>query len=90
MAKSVVVDRGGQRRAVGHEPLRQPGGEGEAPDRVEVGAGGPEQLQAIALRLGQRALVGHDVAVAVLSSVSAPITPVVCWGRPSSPVNCMR
>ena len=44
------------------EQRRQPGGERQAPDRVEVGAGGAEQLEPVALGLRQRALVGEDVA----------------------------
>ena len=57
---AVVVTRGGQRLGVGAEQTRQAGREREAPDRVGVRARRPEQLQAVGLGLGERALVRED------------------------------
>ena len=41
---------------------REAGGQGEPPDRVQVGAGRAQQLEAVALRFRQRALVRHHLA----------------------------
>ncbi len=58
----VVHGLGEGERAVGHRG--QSRGRREPPDRVEVDPRRPEQREAVALRLGQRALVGEDVALA--------------------------
>ena len=79
VADRLVVRRvEGGRDAVGH---------GEAPDGREVGSCGAQQVQAVALRLGQCLLVGKDVALlAGSASPSSPMTPVVA--RPA--VSVMR
>ena len=63
---AVLVGGGGDGRGgVGIGPAqqrREPGGEGEPPDRVEVGPGRAQQLEPVALRLRQRALVRQHVA----------------------------
>ena len=64
VANGCAVDVVGER---GREPVR----EREAPDRVEVGAGRAQQLEAVALRLRQRALVGHHVAPGVVEAERA-------------------
>ena len=64
VADPVVVVGVGHRLVVGGvEGGRHPGRHGEAPDRRQVGPRGPQQVQAVALRLGQRLLVGEDVAL---------------------------
>ena len=47
----------------GVERGRQPVAHRQPPDRREVGPGGPEQIETVALGLGQRLLVRQDVAL---------------------------
>ena len=65
--EAVLVDRGGVGLGVARfEQPREPAVEGESPDRVEVGAGGAQQLEPVGLGLGERAFVGHDAAAVVV------------------------
>ena len=64
MADPVVVVGVGHRLVVGRvEGGRHPGRHGEAPDGREVGPGGAQQVEPVALGLGQGLLVGEDVAL---------------------------
>ena len=64
VAHAVVVVDVADRLVVGRvEGGRDAVGHGEAPDGREVGPCGAQQVQAVALRLGQRLLVGEDVAL---------------------------
>ena len=64
--------------------------EGEAPDRVEVGARRAQQLEAVALGLGQRALVGHHVAAGRCRGRARRSRRWCAAGSPSSPVKSIR
>ena len=67
VVEAVLVGGGGVGLGVARgEQRREPAGERQAPDRVEVRAGGAQQLEPIGLGLGQRALVGHDATAVVV------------------------
>ena len=55
----------------GREQRREPAVERQTPDRVEVGAGGAQQLEPVGLGLRERALVGHDAAAVVVEGERA-------------------
>ena len=64
VAHAVVVVGVGDGLVVGRvEGGGQPGGHGEPPDGGEVGPGGAQEVEAVALGLGQGLLVGQDVAL---------------------------
>ena len=84
------VGAGAGQGRLGHvAQIGEAGRHRQAPDGREVGAGGPEQIEAVLLVLGRGAFVGEDVDPGG-SKPSAPSTPVVWRGLPASSWNPIR